>query len=196
MRIDVSAAYYRSIEFQQTGYVVYRLYRGSLGRTVLYNEFLADMQEVGKGLIVGEEGWRERLTANKRAFYQAWSQRQDFRSRYDRLTDAQFVDALYASMGVAASAAERDALLSSLASGAPRAEALGRAVENEEFSRLEFNKAFVLMQYFGYLRRNPDAEGFGHWLGKLEEFGGDYQRAEMVKAFLSSTEYRDRFRQR
>jgi hypothetical protein len=51
------------------------------------------------------------------------------------------------------------------------------------------------MQYFGYLRRNPDQEGYAHWLGKLNEFGGDYQRAEMVKAFLSSNEYRDRFRQ-
>jgi len=196
MRIDVSAAYYRSIEFQQTGYVVYRLYRGSLGRTVLFNEFITDTQEVEKGIVVGETGWQEKLAANKKAFYQAWVERQDFRSRYGQLTAAQFVDALYASMGVVASAVERDALLASLAAGAARADVLARIVENEEFSRLEINKAFVLMQYFGYLRRNPDPLGYAHWLGKLEEFGGDYQRAEMVKAFLDSTEYRDRFRQR
>ncbi|HEX8148910.1 MAG TPA: DUF4214 domain-containing protein [Pyrinomonadaceae bacterium] len=195
MRIDVSAAYFRSIEFQQTGYVVYRLYRGSLGRTVSFGEFVADTQEVEKGIVVGEAGWQELLTANKRAFYQAWVQRADFRARYDRLTSAQFVDALYASMGVTPSAAERDAAVGSLAAGAARAEVLARVVENDEFSRLETNKAFVLMQYFGYLRRDPDAGGYAHWLGKLEEFGGDYVRAEMVKAFLSSTEYRDRFRQ-
>jgi hypothetical protein len=195
MRIDVSAAYFRSIEFQQTGYVVYRLYRGSLGRTVLFNEFLADTQEVGKGIVVGALGWQEKLAANKKAFYEAWVGRQDFRSRYDRLTAAQFVDALYASMGVTPAAGERDALVASLAAGAPRAEVLAKVIENDEFSRLETNKAFVLMQYFGYLRRNPDAAGYAHWLGKLEEFGGDYQRAEMVKAFLDSTEYRDRFRQ-
>jgi hypothetical protein len=195
MRIDVSAAYYHSIEYKETGYIVYRLYRGSLGRTVLFNEFLADTQEVGKGVVVGETGWRERLNANKAAFYQAWVQRADFRTRYDRLTDAQFVDSLYASMGVVPAAAERDALVASLGSGTARADVLAKVVENEEFSRLEFNKAFVLMEYFGYLRRDPDQGGYNHWLGKLEEFGGDYQRAEMVKAFLSSTEYRDRFRQ-
>jgi hypothetical protein len=56
-----------------------------------------------------------------------------------------------------------------------------------------------MMQYFGYLRRNPDEtpdtnlDGYNHWLGKLIEFGGDYQKAEMVKAFLASTEYRSRF---
>jgi len=120
-------------------------------------------------------------------------QRADFRTRYERLTNAQFVDALYASMGVAAG--ERDALVGSLDAGTPRAEVLARVVENEEFSRLEFNKAFVLMQYFGYLRRDPDQSGYAYWLGKLEQFGGDYRRAEMVKAFLSATEYRDRFRQ-
>ncbi|HEX8337451.1 MAG TPA: DUF4214 domain-containing protein, partial [Pyrinomonadaceae bacterium] len=102
---------------------------------------------------------------------------------------------LYASMGVTPAAGESEALVASLAAGAARAEVLAKVVESEEFSRLEFNKAFVLMQYFGYLRRDPDQGGYAYWLGKLEQFGGNYQRAEMVKAFLSSTEYRDRFRQ-
>ncbi|HXI24449.1 MAG TPA: hypothetical protein VNG71_11350, partial [Pyrinomonadaceae bacterium] len=65
----------------------------------------------------------------------------------------------------------------------------------------EFNRAFVLMQYFGYLRRNPDDapeanrdfSGFNFWLNKLNQFGGNFVQAEMVKAFLSSTEYRQRF---
>ena len=195
MRIDVSAAYFHSVESKETGYIVYRLYRGSLGRTVLFNEFLADTQAVGKGVIVGQANWQQRLAANKAAFYQAWAQRADFRARYDGLTNAQFVDMLYATMGVAPASAERDALVASLGSGASRAEVLAKVVENEEFSRLELNRAFVLMEYFGYLRRDPDQGGYNYWLGKLEEFGGDYVKAEMVKAFLSSTEYRDRFRQ-
>ena len=73
--------------------------------------------------------------------------------------------------------------------------------ENAEFRRREFNRAFVLMQYFGYLRRNPDDPpeptldftGYNFWLGKLEQFGGNYRAAEMVKAFLDSQEYRRRF---
>jgi len=62
-----------------------------------------------------------------------------------------------------------------------------------------FDKAFVLMQYFGYLRRNPndapdsDFAGLSFWLDKLNAFGGNYVNAEMVKAFIQSTEYRQRF---
>jgi hypothetical protein len=66
-------------------------------------------------------------------------------------------------------------------------------VEHEQFIKQELNPAFVTMQYFGYLRRDPDAGGFSHWLKKLNDHGGDYRRAEMVRAFLSSFEYRDRF---
>jgi hypothetical protein len=57
------------------------------------------------------------------------------------------------------------------------------------------------MQYFGYLRRNPDDapdfdfRGWKFWLDKLNQFGGNFQQAEMVKAFISSDEYRNRFRQ-
>jgi hypothetical protein len=49
------------------------------------------------------------------------------------------------------------------------------------------------MEYFGYLRRDPDASGYSFWLAKLNQFGGNFEQAEMVKAFISSTEYRDRF---
>jgi hypothetical protein len=51
------------------------------------------------------------------------------------------------------------------------------------------------MEYFGYLRRDPDALGYDFWLGKLNQFNGDFIRAEMVKAFISSIEYRQRFGQ-
>ena len=68
-------------------------------------------------------------------------------------------------------------------------------MDNADFSRLERNRAFVLMQYFGYLRRDPDQAGYDFWLSKLEQFDGDFQRAEMVKAFINSDEYRNRFRQ-
>ena len=92
------------------------------------------------------------------------------------------------------SAAERAELVAALDQGREtRAGAVRRVAENAEFERREFNAAFVLMQYFGYLRRDPDAEGFNYWLGKLEQFGGDFVRAEMVNAFISSAEYGQRF---
>jgi hypothetical protein len=71
--------------------------------------------------------------------------------------------------------------------------------ENTAFTQAEFDRAFVLMQYFGYLQRDPDAapdsdfSGYNFWLSKLDQFNGNYVQAEMVKAFLSSTEYRQRF---
>lgn len=57
------------------------------------------------------------------------------------------------------------------------------------------------MQYFGYLRRNPndapeptlDFTGFNFWLNKLNQFSGDYIGAEMGKAFITAGEYRQRF---
>ena len=74
-----------------------------------------------------------------------------------------------------------------------RATVLRKVAENATFSQREFNRGFVLMEYFGYLRRNPDEPGFQFWLNKLNAFNGDYRAAEMVKAFISSLEYRGRF---
>src|SRR6185436_4983361 len=80
-----------------------------------------------------------------------------------------------------------------------RARTIRRVAENPTLVQQEFNRAFVLMQYFGYLRRNPNAApdgnfaGYNFWLDKLNKFNGNFTQAEMVKAFLSSNEYRRRF---
>ena len=76
-----------------------------------------------------------------------------------------------------------------------RAQVVRSVVEDSEFVQSEFNKAFVLMQYFGYLRRDPDEAGFNFWLNKLNQFNGNFVAAEMVKAFITSGEYRQRFGQ-
>ncbi len=82
-----------------------------------------------------------------------------------------------------------------------RAQVLRAVVQDSDFNAAQLNKAFVLMQYFGYLRRNPndspeptlDFQGYNFWLGKLNLFGGNFVNAEMVKAFITSTEYQARF---
>jgi uncharacterized protein (TIGR03118 family) len=74
-----------------------------------------------------------------------------------------------------------------------RAQVLRQIAENEEFSSNEFNSAFVTMEYFGYLRRDPDTAGFNFWLNKLNAVNGNFIQAEMVKAFISASEYRQRF---
>jgi hypothetical protein len=74
-----------------------------------------------------------------------------------------------------------------------RAGVLQLIAEDERFVAAKRNEAFVMMEYFGYLRRDPDAGGYQFWLNKLNDFDGNYERAEMVKAFIVSGEYRDRF---
>jgi hypothetical protein len=127
------------------------------------------------------------------------------------MSAAQFVDKLNSntydprnpSSGGALTQSERDVLVSQLsanpASVSLRAQVLRSVVENSMFSTRQSNKAFVLMQYFGYLRRSPndapdtDYGGYNFWLGKLNQFDGNFVNAEMVKAFLLSFEYRLRF---
>jgi DNA-binding IclR family transcriptional regulator len=109
-----------------------------------------------------------------------------------------FTRALYATAGIELRDEDLNNALQAfrvMSPTAARAAVLQSLVEGETLRRRETNRAFVLMQYFGYLRRDPDAEGYQFWLSKLEEFGGNYRRAEMVKAFLDSTEYQNRFRQ-
>jgi hypothetical protein len=197
-RVDTSAAFFLSIEFQQTGYYVYRLYRGALTRRPDYLEFMRDTQEIGRGLVVGSPGWEQQLDANTQRVTEDFVSRPDFVARYPAGTTAgAYVDALYASEGVTPSSSERNQAIAAYGSGDTpgRARALRVVANNSTFSQRLFNEGFVAAEYFGYLRRNPDDSGFNFWLSKLNSFGGDFRRAEMVKAFLVSTEYRSRFGQ-
>lgn len=107
-----------------------------------------------------------------------------------------------ANTGGSLSASERNALVTGLNGGTEtRATALRKIAEDADFAARELRPAFVLAEYIGYLRRNPDGapdtnfDGFDFWLSKLNEFDGNYVDAEMVRAFISSIEYRRRFGQ-
>lgn len=199
-RVDTSAAYFLSIEFQETGYLVHRFYKASFGRRPLFTEFLADTQQIGKGVIVNAPGWQQLLETNKQNFAGDLISRPLFKSLYDILNNSNYVNTLISNSAASFSQAEREAFVHSLnANTKSRAQVLRQIVDNQFFYNAEYNAAFVEMQYFGYLRRNPqdapdnNLDGYNFWLNKLNEFGGDYRRAEMVKAFLVSTEYRRRF---
>jgi hypothetical protein len=192
--INVSAAYFLSIEFQQTGGLVDKLYRSSYDRRPTFAEFMPDQATVAHNVIVGQPDWAQTLAGNKDAFVAAWVQRPEFHNAYDGLTNRGYVDTLLAhSDGFNGN---RDALIGGLDSGAlTRVSVLRQIVENEGFVSAKRNQMFVMMQYFGYLRRDPDEPGFNFWLQKLNQFNGNFEQAEMVKAFIVSGEYRDRFRQ-
>lgn len=198
-RANTSGAFFLSIEFQRTGYTLYLFHKASYGTMPRRNAFLVDMQAAAQGVIVGQTGWPEKLAANVAAVADAWVARAEFRQRFGSLSNAQYVDALLANAGVIATDL-RDALVQGLDSGTEtRATVLRKVADNAEFRRREQNPAFVLMQYFGYLHRNPDEgpdadlSGFRFWLKKLDDNGGDFHKAEMVRAFIEATEYRNRF---
>jgi len=223
-RIDTSAAFFLSIEFQQTGYLVERVYKASYGddtRTsstggvhnltvpiVRFNEFLTDTQRIGQGVIVNQGNWQAQLDANKTAFFNEFVQRSRFTTAFPAsMTPANFVDKLNDNAkdkngAKPLSTSERDSLINALTGGTmTRAQVLRAVAEDQELANSESNRAFVLMEYFGYLRRNPndapeatlDYAGFEFWLNKLNQFNGNYINAEMVKAFLTSVEYGQRF---
>lgn len=203
-RINVSAAFFLSIEFQQTGYLAYRFYNAALNRSnglPRYLELMRDTQAVGRGVVVGAPGWEAHLEANKVAYANEFVSRAEFTALYPvSLTPAQFVDALFAHAGITPSASERQAAIDEFnnPSGA-RGRVLRRVADHPALNARESNRAFVLMEYFGYLRRNPDDPpdgnlgGYNFWLNKLNEFNGNFIQAEMVKAFITSAEYRQRF---
>jgi hypothetical protein len=211
-RVNVSAAYFLAIEFQQTGYLVERMYKAAYGNLtnapvpIKFNEFLADTQKIGDGLIVGKSGWEGTLENNKQTFATQFVQRSRFSAVYPTsMTPAKFVDQLNTNAGNVLSSSDRAAAIavfgnaSDTSNVSARAQVLRQVAENPNLYQAEFNRAFVLMQYFGYLRRDPnsgqdsDFGGYSFWLKKLNDANGNYIQAEMVKAFIDSAEYRARF---
>jgi uncharacterized delta-60 repeat protein len=208
-RVNVSAAFFLSIEFQHTGYLAYRAHKAAFGNLagkpvpITRAEMLRDMQTLASGVVVNADGWQVTLEQNKQTYFAQLVASARFSALYPQsMTPEHYVDALNANAGGALSPAERNTLVAELSGGAKtRAQALRVVAEDEDFLRAEFNRAFVLMQYFGYLRRNPDDPpdshfaGYNFWLAKLDQFQGNYIEAEMVKSFISSIEYRQRFAQ-
>ncbi|HBB88706.1 MAG TPA: nuclease [Blastocatellia bacterium] len=193
-RINVSAAYFQSIEFQETGGLVDGLYRTSFDRAPQYGEFTPDAASIAKDVVVGRAGWQQQLSANKQAFLDAFVQRPAFQSAYGSLSNNRYVDQLLTQSRVGWTQEERDALVNGLESGTlTRAGVLGQIAGDQRFVSAKRNQMFVMMEYFGYLRRDPDEAGYQFWLNKLNQFNGNFAQAEMVKAFIVSGEYRDRF---
>ena len=216
-RINVSAAFFVSIEFQETGYLVYKAYQAAFntGEFLRLRDFLPDQQEIGRGVIFGQPGADAQLEANKVAFFNDFVQRPAFVASGAfpiTMSAAAFVDKLNANTfdprnpgAGSLTSSQRSSLISQLtpnpSSPILRAQVLRSISENSVFTSRQFNKAFVLMQYFGYLRRNPndppelglDFAGYNFWLSKLNQFNGNYITAEMVNAFISASEYQQRF---
>ncbi|HEV7892779.1 MAG TPA: Calx-beta domain-containing protein [Pyrinomonadaceae bacterium] len=204
-RINASAAFFLSIEYQETGFYAIRVQRVAFGRRsdnasrMTYRELIASQRFVGEGVVVGQAGYEQLLASNKLAYASAVVARTDFASRFPQTNADSYVDALFASAGVTPTPTERQEAINAYngagGGAAGRAAALRSAADAGSLRNAELRAAFVLLEYHGYMRRDPDDVGYGFWLGKLNQFNGNYVAAEMVKAFITSNEYQQRFGQ-
>ena len=195
-RVNVSAAFFLSIEFQETGFFYYRLHVASVGTRPTYEEFIESVQELSRGVVVGQGDWRAQLDANRAAFVDEWVRRPVLAGLFDGTLNGDYVERLFFNAGISTTPADREPFVAALNAGTKtRTQVLLEVLDLPALRQRHFNDAFVQMQYFGYLRRDPDDVGYNFWRGKLEEFHGNFVAAEMVKAFITSDEYRHRFGQ-
>ena len=218
-QLGVATAFFLSTEFQQTGYWVERMsktaYGDGSGTSTLggahqvpvprlgLDSFQRDAQAISQGVVVGQPGWETVLENNKQAF--ALEFVQGLASLFPTsMSPGEYVDKLNANAGNVLTFSERATAINFFANAADtsninaRAAALRLVAENQKLFDSEFNRIFVLMEYFGFLRRDIgdidySVTGYDFWLTKLNQFNGDYQKAEMVKAFISSIQYRLRY---
>jgi hypothetical protein len=172
-----------------------------------YTDYIGDMATIVQGIVVNDKLDPNVINNNKRAFVDQFITRPEFQSIYGALTPTQFVDKLSQTTGVPLSSDDRTALINEVTAG-NKASAVFKIVDGtntitdgalvfqttygKAFYDKEFDDAFVFLEYIAYLRRNPDQDGFNHWLGKLK-FYGNWVDAQMVLAFILSPEYRNRF---
>ncbi|HEX8180913.1 MAG TPA: SBBP repeat-containing protein [Pyrinomonadaceae bacterium] len=182
-RVATSSSFFRSEEFMLKGNFVIRFYKVSLATNPRYREFTRDSQRV-TGQTSAE------VVANREAFANEWVARADVKAMYDGLSNQAYVDKLEQNAGV--TLANKAQLVANLNAGTEtRAQVLRDVVESAEVKARMYNDAFVLMEYFGYLRRDPEAAGFTAWLNYLNAHPTEFRT--MVNGFVNSIEYRKRF---
>lgn len=200
-RLTVSASFFGSQEFHLKGFFVYRFYQLAFNRLPEFAEIAPDMQNV-TGQTPAE------VFAKKGAFTNAFVQRPEFVNTYGGMSNANFVGELLARHGLESIVAPdptnpdgalkrtltRADLVNGLDAGTvTRAQVLRAIADSDKVGELEFNRAFVAMQYYGYLRRTPEPTGYQSWLDYLTSHPTDFRT--MVRGFMDSLEYRARFQQ-
>jgi len=190
-RLAISTAFIADGEVQRVSSFVYGLYK-SIGRRPTFSEFTGDRKLMGN-FEGGVDDKRQILALD-------FVKREEFSKQYpDKLSASEFLESLlteHLQTAAVSSSSERAQLLSLYDGTAEgRAEILTRVLSSPVFTRTEYNRVWVLMQYFGYLRRDPDEAGYNFWLGALQ--GKSPRDPEAFRSvscsFLASPEYQARF---
>jgi hypothetical protein len=198
-RILVSSSFFGSQEFQLKGFYVYRFYKLAFNRLPTYSEIVVAMRAV-----TGQT--QAQVFQKKAAFATNFTQLAEFTSTYNGMSSSQYVSALMARYVLtqittpdpAAPDGTNKVTLTSgdltnrLSAGTlTRAQVLRAIADSDQVFNAEFNRAFVAMQYYGYLRRTPDSAGYNSWLNYLLANPNDSRT--MVNGFVNSPEYKLRF---
>ncbi|HYG08478.1 MAG TPA: DUF4214 domain-containing protein, partial [Pyrinomonadaceae bacterium] len=200
-RIIVSRSFFESAEFRLKGLFAFTFYRVAFNRLPQYVEIIPDMRSV-----TGQTA--QEVYAKRALFPLSFTERQEFRTAYAGLSNAAFVDALLvrygapsirtpdpanpeAGISVTLTRADLVNRLNSLA--LTRAQVLRAVVESDEIKAAEYNRAYVAMQYYGYLRRTPEDDGYEAWLRVINQDPNNVR--VMINGFMNSNEYRARFGQ-
>jgi hypothetical protein len=176
-RVHVSAGFYQSVEFQERGYFAYRFYEVGLGRRPLYIEFIPDMALVGGSQSPAQSD------ASKIVYTDAFVLRPEFVAKYPGLSGQPLANALWLTAGLPGSPISAGAMTNG--------QILRAIVETQIVFDKFLNHGFVTMEYFGYLRRDPDTIGFQNWVDTLNADPNNFRH--MIFGFIYSTEYRNRF---
>jgi len=183
-RVHVSAGFFLSDEFRGRGYFAYRFYEVGFDRRPLYAEFVPDMAQVG-----GPQSPQSEILS-KAAYTDAFVQRSEFTNRYNALSNSAYVNALEQNAEITLSN-KADLIAALDGNQKTRAQVLREIVESKAVEDKFFIRAFVAMQYFGYLRRDPDTIGYNNWVTTLTNDPSNFRH--MIFGFLFSDEYRGRF---
>jgi photosystem II stability/assembly factor-like uncharacterized protein len=196
-RILVSQSFFGSPEFQLKGFYVFRFYKVAFNRLPEYTEIIPDMSFVAGSTPAEVFARKAQLAVN-------FTQRQEFLTDYGAMSNQTYVNTLLARYGLASittpdpqspdgttkvTLTNADLTNGLNAGTLTRAQVLRAIADSDQVGSVEFNNAFVAMQYYGYLRRKPEPTGYQAWLQVLQS--GDIRT--MVNGFLNSAEYRLRF---
>jgi len=191
-RLDVATALLTQHELPTTGLFLQTLYSVGLGRRPRLTEYESDRKEI--------RSYNGGIEDARLALVQAFVQRPEFDQKYPKdLTKTEFVDRILSSVSQSTDLDlknQREALLGlSDGTSAGRAAILAAISAQSDVRDSQYNQAFVLVQYFGYLRREPDDSGFNFWVNvlKTKPLRDPDSARSMVCAFLTSTEYQNRF---
>jgi len=206
-RVHVSSGFFRSTEFGERGYWSYRYYHAALGRRPQFAEFVLDLRRLSGFQSPAEE------EADRVAFVNDFMQRPEFTAIYGGLTDAAHAAQFIAKLEQTAQVTlpdtvpptdpgqpqqyGRNDLIQKMATGQfTAAQTLRAFIEQKVVFDAFFFRAFVAMQYFGYLLRDPEPAGYNDWVDVLTNGRGAIQPGDfyhLIFGFVYSVEYRQRF---